>query len=307
MSFLKYRNALIDCTKPVDTSSVKGQSVVITGGAGGIGEQVVRAFVNAGAFVTFGDFNQASGAKIEADLAPNAKFVRCDVTSWEDQLNMFQTAMTASPSKTVDVVVANAGITGPDPIYFAEEGDEPQKPDFKILNVNQIGALYTFKLARFYFLRCPVGPGRDRCFVILSSLAGYVDNPGGVTYMASKFAVRAIMRCARRTTVMDGIRSCCLAPTFVETNLLSTAVQDYVKSRGVVFADPADAAGCIIKIASDAQINGRCFTIVPRDDFAPYGYYDLAVDDFEPGSKAEELQEELLRNNHRTAVNGKTQ
>lgn len=44
---------------------------------------------------------------------------------------------------------------------------------------------------------------------------------------------------------------------FVETNLLSTAVQDYVKSRGVVFADPADAAGCIIKIASDAQINGK--------------------------------------------------
>lgn len=37
-----------------DPSTLKGKSVVITGGASGIGEAAVRAFVKAGAFVTFG-------------------------------------------------------------------------------------------------------------------------------------------------------------------------------------------------------------------------------------------------------------
>ncbi|KIW87176.1 uncharacterized protein Z519_12287 [Cladophialophora bantiana CBS 173.52] len=303
MPYQAYRKGVVDCSTPVDTSSIKGKSVVITGGAGGMGEQAVYAFVKAGAFVTFGDLSDEAGKKIEADLAPNVKFCHCDVTSWDDQYAMFRAAKEISPSKSIDVVIANAGITGPDPIFYGEEPDEePKKPTLKVLDVNVNGAIYTLKLARYYFLRNEEGPGRDRCFIIMSSLAGYGDVPGGAVYMASKFAARALMRCVRRTTVVDGIRSNALAPWYVATGLMSSAVLDHVRTKGIQFADAADAAGAMLKIACEPSINGRCFTIVPRTE-APFGYYDMDVDDYSDGSKADIQEYTMINTSHRIQVN----
>lgn len=53
-------------------------------------------------------------------LVSNVKFVTCDVTSWKDQLAMFRSAIANSPRKCVDIVVANAGISGPDPAFTIE-------------------------------------------------------------------------------------------------------------------------------------------------------------------------------------------
>ncbi len=44
-------------------------------GAGGMGEQAVRSFVKAGAFVTFGDLQEESGTKLENELKPYVKIV----------------------------------------------------------------------------------------------------------------------------------------------------------------------------------------------------------------------------------------
>lgn len=40
--------------------------------------------------------------------------MKCDVTQWEDQKNLFKVARENSPSGRIDVVIANAGIYGPD-------------------------------------------------------------------------------------------------------------------------------------------------------------------------------------------------
>ena len=61
-----------------------GQVVIVTGGAGGIGEAIVRAFVRQGARVGFLDIDERRGALLEADVARGgpgeAAFFHCDLT-----------------------------------------------------------------------------------------------------------------------------------------------------------------------------------------------------------------------------------
>lgn len=45
------------------------------------------------------------------------QFLKCDVTSWQDQLAVFKAAIANSPEKSLDVVIANAGIGGNDSVF----------------------------------------------------------------------------------------------------------------------------------------------------------------------------------------------
>lgn len=79
-----------------------------------MGETCVREFVAAGAYVTFGDVNQERGHAIEQELNAKEKqcsFVKCDIRDWDKQKHLFEIAKSQSPSNSVDVVIANAGIS----------------------------------------------------------------------------------------------------------------------------------------------------------------------------------------------------
>ncbi|CAK7235629.1 hypothetical protein SBRCBS47491_009359 [Sporothrix bragantina] len=227
-----------------------------------MGLATVKAFVKAGAFVTFGDLSVEKGEQIAAELGQNAQFVQCDVTSFESQKKLFKAAKDSSPENSVDIVVPCAGIAPKDTVYnIEEESDEPVAPNLLMMDVNVTGVLYSLKLARYYFLKNPSDGNRDRCFVIFSSAAGYQDLPGGPMYQASKYSVRGLMRSTRRTTASDGIRANILAPWFVATGLLGDDVTEHVKNQGIGFADANDAASIVLKIASDPTINGRSFAV----------------------------------------------
>lgn len=55
-----------------------------------------------------------------ADSGSNVQFVKCDTTSWTDQLHMFKQAVANSPDKSCDVVIANAGVSGADELFALE-------------------------------------------------------------------------------------------------------------------------------------------------------------------------------------------
>lgn len=57
-------------------------------------------------------------------------------------------------------------------------------------------------------------------------------------------------------------------PRFVSTGLLSAGVQDHVKGQGVDFADAADAASVVVKIASDPTINGESSAHKTQRDYS---------------------------------------
>ena len=69
----------------------------------------------------------------------------------------------------------------------------------------------------------------------------------------------------------------------MRTKLLPQAVFDHIRSSGIDFTDVKDGGECLLRILSDASINGRSFFLAPRK-WAPRGYLDLNVDEISRGS-----------------------
>ena len=95
------------------------------------------------------------------------------------------------------------------------ESVEPVKPDLKILETNEIGVIYTTKLAFHYFNQQPETAERERCLIMTASLAGFMDLPGNPQYNMSKFSLRGLLRCLRRTSWKKSIRVNIIAPWYV--------------------------------------------------------------------------------------------
>ena len=154
----------------------------------------------------------------------NCQYIRCDVRSWADQLNAFKEAIANSPSKTIDIVIANAGISGADAIFGDDMTEEPVEPDLRILNINMVGVLYTVKLAMHYFRRqYEKNKDVDQLLILQGSLAGYVDLPGTVQYSCAKYGMRGLMRLLRRSGWTFGMRVNYIAPWYA-LKLLGTGL-----------------------------------------------------------------------------------
>ncbi|KAH8805444.1 hypothetical protein F5884DRAFT_679109 [Xylogone sp. PMI_703] len=282
----------VDCKVKPDLSVLKGKSVIVTGGASGLGEGYVRAFSTNGAFVTFGDIDETKGKKLAEETG--AQFVKVDVANWEHQVQMFKAAKAASPHKSVDIVIANAGIGGRDSLWELQDPDsEPVKPDFPILDVDLIGALYTFKLACHYFRAQPEDSERDRCFIFKGSLSGYVDNIGNWQYAVAKWGLRGLTNNARRSTDQQGIRVNYVAPYYVLSGIRSLETQKYLESHGVQWARSEDCDAAMLRIACDKSIHGHSLSILSREDVAE-GFKDNDEDDFAHNPLLKKLQSIML-------------
>lgn len=222
--------------------------------------------------------------------------MKCDVTKWEDQLEMFREAVKFSPTGNIDIVVANAGLAVPQDSIFTPESmnphhyhtkeykltfvtasEEPQKPDLETMDVNLNGVLYTAKLALFYFRRqFSKNPSTNpqTSLVLQSSMAGFLDFPTLVEYNTSKFAVRGLMRSLRRTESRFGTRVNLLAPwyyppppslldTYHYINLLTTnrfiktsLLKDPSRLGDIDFAEVEDATTAFLHVVSDPDTTG---------------------------------------------------
>ncbi|KAG7146345.1 hypothetical protein HYQ46_004858 [Verticillium longisporum] len=274
----------IDHTVVPDRSKVIGKSVIVTGGANGMGEECVRQFVAAGAFVTIGDVNDR-GTELEKELNADGErcvFVKCDIRDWEQQKAMFQTAKDRSPSKSVDIVIANAGISrsSGDSLWNLDDpNSEPTKPDLNIVDVNLRGSLYTWKLAVHYFRQQPDSEERDRCFIVTGSMVGWIDSPGNWEYTSTKYGLHGFMRTARRNSWEQGIRIVYVAPCWIKSAIRTAEYGKWLMDRGVEFGEQEDVGGCMMRVACDKSINGRSLMITPRS-MAKEGFMDINRDDY---------------------------
>ncbi|KAF7187977.1 5'-hydroxyaverantin dehydrogenase [Pseudocercospora fuligena] len=263
--------SLVNSAHTFSPNNLRDKSVVITGAASGIGEASLRAFVKAGAYVTFLDQSDR-GQAIEAEIGSDkVAFVRGDVSNWSDQRRLFQTAVERAPTKQVDIVFANAGVGSPSTVTLADP-EEPIEPDLKQVSVNLNGCLYATKLALHYFRRRSAVLSSPGCLIFTSSVTGYTHSENGV---------RGLMRSLRVAIPESEMRVNILAPWFVRTRIVSEKIWDwYTKSSGALFCDVEDAATAVLHMACDESIHGRCLTVAPRE-VASRGYVDLDRDGYD--------------------------
>lgn len=271
----------IDLTKATNVRWLKDKTVVITGGASGIGSRLVRTWALDGeAIVVFADNDDRVALETLQDIlshnpAARVKFVHCDVTDWKSQVNLFKEAAAFSPQGGIDIVVANAGITDKHRYEFpkALDKDEPEKPNLNAVDVNLIGTLYTAQLALFWLPKNPGSPGcspsrdaatckRDRHLLLVGSMASLIALPGSALYSSTKHAVLGLFRSLRMSAWSRGVRVNLLCPYFIDTPLISDMGRILLSGGQLATLD--DVVAAATRLAADSSIVGRSLCVGPK-------------------------------------------
>lgn len=117
---------------------LKGLSVIVTGGASGLGRATVERFCRQGAHVTMVDLKTSDGGNVVEEIgSSNVKFVPTDITNSDDVANAIK--VTLENNKKLDVLINCAGIAKAYKVYNFRT-DLPHKQD----DFEQVFFLYQF-------------------------------------------------------------------------------------------------------------------------------------------------------------------
>lgn len=246
------------------TSSIwdySGKTVIVTGGATGIGRATCLAFGKAGAGVLIGDVNDDAGetADMIVKAGGKAHYMKADVRDPAAAQGLVDEAVSRFGS--MDMAFNNAGVLPP-PVPFHEV--EADNLDF-IIDVDLKGVFHCMQAQVRHFLKSGGG-----AIVNTASVAGFVADPAMSAYVAAKHAVVGLTKAVGIEYAQQNIRVNAIAPGFVATPMTS----EWLKSeefKKMMFAhnisgraaDPAEIAGTVLHLCSDASsfINATTFVI----------------------------------------------
>jgi 3alpha(or 20beta)-hydroxysteroid dehydrogenase len=184
-----------------------GKVVLISGGARGQGAVEARMLVAEGARVVLGDVLEAEGERLAAELGPNARFFRQDVTVEDDWARLVSAA---EATGGLHGLVNNAGIYVPRPLM------ETDAELFeRHTRVNQLGCFLGMKAAAPAMERSGGGS-----IVNISSTAGLRGSPGAIAYSATKWALRGMTKSAAVDLAPRGIRVNSVHPGPIDTAMI---------------------------------------------------------------------------------------
>jgi NAD(P)-dependent dehydrogenase (short-subunit alcohol dehydrogenase family) len=190
---------------------ISGGSVIVTGGAGGLGEATSRKLADLGAFVVIADLADDKGEALAADLGGRAAYVRTDVTSEESMAATIAVAQEHAPLRVA--VTAHGGyvLAG----RLVNRGGEALGLDgFRTTVEGYLTGTYNVMrlAAAAMAAQEPVGDSGRGLIVTTASIAALEGQVGQVPYAAAKGGVTAMTLVAARDLSPMGIRVLCIAP-----------------------------------------------------------------------------------------------
>jgi NAD(P)-dependent dehydrogenase (short-subunit alcohol dehydrogenase family) len=201
-------------------SSVAGKVCVVTGAGSGIGRALAMELAARGARLAISDVNEAGLAETESLLGGvHVHRAFLDVSDRE-AVHAYADDV-ARHFGVVHHLYNNAGIAFRRPIVDTSYDDFE-----RVLDVNLWGVIHGTKA----FLPHLIASG-DGHLVNVSSLNGYMVQPGMSHYCTSKFAVRGFTEAVRADMLAEGhpVGVTCVHPGGIRTNIASAAVESAKK------------------------------------------------------------------------------
>lgn len=230
---------------------VQGKVALVTGGASGFGEAIVRMLVAEGARVVLADISVERGEAIVRELGGDtyAKFVQLDVSDeagWDAAMEV-----TIGWAGKLNVLVNNAGIALPGDMEMSFEVWR------KTISVNLDGTFLGTRAA----IRTIARNGEPGSIINIASTMGKTAEPTTAAYSASKGGVRNLTKAAavHCATHKLPIRVNSIYPGMCETPLVLSYLDAHPEERDAQIArhpighlgEPNDIAYGVLYLASD--------------------------------------------------------
>jgi 2-dehydro-3-deoxy-L-rhamnonate dehydrogenase (NAD+) len=192
---------------------------VVTGGAQGIGFSVANRLLASGASVSLWDRDEELLLVAQKQLG-DSNMVSAETTDVSDAGSVAAaTATTIEKHGKIDILVANAGIAGPN----YKTWDYPIDTWKQVIDINLVGVfLCCYAIVPHMLLQ---GYGR---IVNIASIAGKEGNPNASAYSASKAGVIALTKSLGKETAQRNIAVNCITPAAARTRIFDQMTKEHI-------------------------------------------------------------------------------
>jgi NAD(P)-dependent dehydrogenase (short-subunit alcohol dehydrogenase family) len=226
---------------------LRGRRAVITGGAEGFGRAVAERFLRSGAAVSLWDVNRELVAQTARELSASGpvQTAIADISDLEQVESAVAATLRAWPG--IDILIANAGLTGPNLPTWEYPPDEWRR----VVDVNLVGTFYCCRAIAPIMLRQNYGR-----IVMISSVAGKDGNPNASAYSAAKAGIIALTKSLGKEVASRNIAVNCVTPAAARTRIFEQMSETHIQymlskiPRGR-FLDVQELASLVAWLASE--------------------------------------------------------
>jgi NAD(P)-dependent dehydrogenase (short-subunit alcohol dehydrogenase family) len=251
---------------------LKGNSLLVTGGASGLGRAVATRAIAEGGYVTIVDLPTSAGVEVAASLGAAAQFVAADVRHAEQMSAAVDAAAGVAPLR---VLVHCAG-RGQAVRVVDRDGQPGSLETFSdIITLNLIGTFNVLRLAAAKMATNEQVEGERGVCVLTASIAAFEGQIRQVPYASSKAGVVGMTLVAARDLASKFIRVVTIAPGTFDTPILARLSDEVRESLGKMTPHPArlgrpeEFANLVSQIISNPMLNGETIRLDGAIRMAP--------------------------------------